>query len=77
MATVLKVKCIDKRVNNDWQGQREFRFTPVMPKHGDTADENSKFFAATPYGEFKFGCVNELVDFEIGKEYYVNISPVA
>ncbi len=35
--------------------------------------ENKKFFASTPNGELKVGLHNPNV-FEVGKEYYVDIS---
>lgn len=38
------------------------------------SDENKKFFASTPSGELKVGLHNPNA-FEVGKEYYIDISP--
>ncbi len=37
------------------------------------SEENDKFFAATPSGEFRVSSVKEDL-FEVGKEYYLDIS---
>lgn len=38
--------------------------------------ENESFFKYTPSGTLSFGCVNERASsqFEVGKEYYIDIS---
>jgi hypothetical protein len=38
------------------------------------SEENKKFFASTPSGELKVGLHNTNA-FEVGKEYYVEITP--
>jgi hypothetical protein len=37
-----------------------------------TTEENKKFFASTPTGEFKVSCVTRR--FEPGKEYFIDIT---
>ena len=39
-----------------------------------TSEENKKFFASTPSGRLEVGLHNPNA-FEVGKEYYVDISP--
>lgn len=66
-----KFKCdsITITVNNG----RSITMTPV---YGDTP-ENKSFWKATPSGEIKLYVVNEAaaVQFEPGKEYYVDFTP--
>ncbi len=69
-----KFKCTEKYEREGWgpNGPRKlygFKFSPVS---GGT-EENEKFFAATPAGSFEVGTV--ILDaFEVGKEYYLDIS---
>jgi hypothetical protein len=53
---------------------RSIQFVPVY----SGSEENKKFFAATPGGQFSFYTVNEeaLNSFAQGKEYYIDISLV-
>jgi hypothetical protein len=50
---------------------KDFVFHPVT----GGSEENKSFWKYTPSGEFKFSCLNENVNFEVGKEYYFDISP--
>lgn len=72
MVTRCKMTCTTKKTA-EWQGQREFTFTPVYD--ADPTSENGKFFTATPSGNLTIGCLNEAVDFEVGKEYFIDITP--
>ena len=53
----------------------------ASPVYGnnDPEHENSKFWAATPFGELKLTTVNAdaLVGFDLGKEFYVDLTPVS
>jgi hypothetical protein len=47
-----------------------YKFYPVM----SGSEENKKFYSATPIGHLEFDCVTSGL-FEVGKEYYLDISP--
>ena len=47
-------------------------FTPVYSSKPES--ENKRFWDATPSGKLEFGTIREM-PFEIGKEYYLDISP--
>ena len=74
------VRCkfyLDKKIEKSaGPGMRvyELEFNPVT--HG--SPENESFFQWTPYGQLKFGTINEEAakKFETGKEYYIDISEV-
>ena len=53
------------------------QFTVKMHPVSNDSSENAKFWAATPMGELKLGCLLEDVGvtFEVGKSYYIDISP--
>jgi hypothetical protein len=89
MSTRAKFKCdtITRRESGSWrkvQGENQWvkheehtiEMSPVY--HNDDPDhENTKFWEASPSGNFTLGCVNpEAVKmFEPGKEYYIDITP--
>lgn len=50
-----------------------YSFYPVIPAHDDKDSENARFFKYTPSGALTFQGTNEH-GFEVGKEYYVDIS---
>jgi hypothetical protein len=47
--------------------------------NGDPNHENTKFWQASPSGKFELGCANLAAteQFELGKEYYLDISPAS
>lgn len=47
--------------------------------NGDPNHENTKFWDASPGGSFSLNCVNAeaVKQFDIGKEYYFDISPAS
>lgn len=64
-----KFKCIKK---TECEYGFELEFTPVTTG----SKENESFFKYTPYGNLKFGTINEEAakQFEVGKEYYIDIT---
>jgi hypothetical protein len=56
--------------------QRTIKLHPVYG-NGDPNHENSKFWQATPAGQFQFTMISlETAEvFELNKEYYVDITP--
>lgn len=57
---------------------RTLKFSPVYGK-GDPEHENTKFWKASPSGSITLGTVNPeaWVQFEMGKEYYVDFTAAA
>lgn len=49
-----------------------YKFSPVV---GGATKENDSFFKYTPWGTLEMGVVNPNVDFEVGKEYYLDFTP--
>lgn len=47
------------------------RFIPVS----SGSEENKRFWSATPSGKLELGTINEM-PFEVGKEYYLDITLV-
>jgi hypothetical protein len=70
MTVRCKVVCNNK---TQYGISENIQFSPVY----SGSEENKKFFSATPGGNFSFYTVNkEAADqFEMGKEYYFDISP--
>lgn len=64
-----KFTCTSKKPNSEGF---EYTFSPVV---GGTTHENDTFFKYTPWGSLTMGVVNPNVDFEVGKEYYLDFSP--
>lgn len=66
-----KFRCTDKQENSD--GSACITMTPVCCG----SPENELFFHYTPWGKFEMGTINAEAakQFEIGKEYYIDISP--
>lgn len=65
-----KFKCISKTQR---ESGNEICFQPVT--HG--SPENDTFFKWTPWGELKFGTINDVAaeQFKVGKEYYIDFTP--
>ncbi len=53
---------------------RTISMSPVVDR--DPANENTKFWQATPSGGIELGCVNLAAAeaFELGKEYYIDFT---
>lgn len=70
-ATRLKVACNHKQLSSDGKDVYLLSFNPVY----SGSEENKKFFKSTPGGIFQFHTINAeaAAQFEIGKEYYVDI----
>ena len=66
MSTVrAKFKC--ESVTNSENGKS----VKLNPVYGGS-EENERFFSFTPYGSIEIGTVNENINFEPGKEYFVD-----
>lgn len=73
MSTRCKFVCISKTIRGAGeQEQKSFEFTPVT----GGSDENKSFWKWTPSGKLEFSCLNPDVEFEVGKEYYLDLTPV-
>lgn len=72
--TKTRCKFVCTKRDEQPDGSRHFHFSAVV-KGTDPDAENSQFFKYTPSGTLYFGCVNPAVDFEEGKEYFVDLSP--
>ncbi len=72
MSVRCKFSCMNKVDNPDGV---EVTFAPVT----SGSEENEKFFKYTPWGELKFGTINKAAadQFEIGAEYYLDLTPTA
>ena len=71
-----KVDSITTRAH--WQKDKGHIGTvSLMPVTGGS-EENAKFYDATPGGKIELGTVNAaaLAHFEIGREFYVDFTPV-
>lgn len=77
MSTRCKFVCTREEKYKGWSGQSaspflyNYKFSAVT---GDSS-ENKKFFEATPSGELNVSTVRENF-FEVGKEYYLDITLV-
>lgn len=56
----------------------DLKTVQLLPVCGDSP-ENRKFFESTPSGSIDLGTINPdaAAQFEVGKEYYVDFTPVA
>jgi hypothetical protein len=80
MITRCKFHChsVTKRQHSNYNYETKandlsFVFSAEMSPVMGNSEENKKFFASTPTGEFKVGTIREDV-FEPGKDYYLDIS---
>lgn len=66
--------------HNNWVPVEQWTvvMSPVYG-NGDPNHENTRFWQATPCGQIQFTCVNkDAVDqMDLGKEYYIDISPAS
>jgi hypothetical protein len=71
MATRLKVVCGFKQTNPENKDAQLLTFNAVT----SGSEENKQFFKYTPGGIFQFYTINAeaAAQFEIGKEYYIDI----
>ncbi len=78
---VFKVEVTDASKHNPATGQYEScdGFTIHMAPVTGASEENKKFFASTPGGQIVLHTVNQEagVQFERGKEYYIDFSPAS
>lgn len=71
-------KCVgqDESGRSKWAPteMRSIKMSPVYG-NGDPNHENTKFWQASPIGQFTLGTVNleASEQFELGKEYYIDI----
>lgn len=69
-----KFRCDAVRKSAHWDKEKGFLYETSFLAVHDGSPENEKFFEATPSGNLKIGVHKEDV-FEVGKEYYIDISP--
>ena len=67
-ATRCKFRC--DHVTSFGNGSKTVKMSAVV----SGSDENKSFWKWTPSGSFEMQCVNENVNFEPGKEYFLDIS---
>lgn len=77
MSVRAKFRLNSYETSKAWSSGKELRtlkFTPVI----DGSAENKEFYAYTPSGNIELGTVNPSAweKFELGKEYYIDFSPV-
>ena len=72
MSVRAKFKCVG--VDDSYNDSKSIQLEAVV----DGSDENKAFFSQTPSGRISIGCVNPEANkqFEIGKDYYVDFTPV-
>jgi len=63
-----KFQCVVSKTSED--GTKEFILDVVI----QGSKENGNFFKQTPSGHINLGVVNPDVNFELGKEYYVDFT---
>lgn len=76
MSTRAKFYCNSITKSLHWDGTKRNLFTTNFNPVMSTSDENKSFFAATPTGKLELGQFLEDA-FEVGKEYYIDISLAA
>jgi hypothetical protein len=71
--TRLKMECGSKQISNE--GTEQAYANIIMYPVIDGSEENKKFWEYTPVADFNFGTSNlaAVEQFEVGKEYYVDI----
>lgn len=73
MSVRAKFKCVG--VDAGYNESKSIQLEAVI----DGSEENKQFFSQTPSGRITIGCVNPAANkqFEVGKEYYVDFTPVS
>lgn len=73
MASRCKVKCTEV-VKQLWGDKQIVYSSKLVPVYGDSP-ENKAFYAATPGGQLSLATTSN-EHFEVGKDYYVDFTPV-
>jgi hypothetical protein len=68
-----KYKCIEVIKRIAWNNKDVFIYVAKMSPVMDGSEENKKFFECTPVGSLEIGQYKEDV-FEVGKEYYLDLT---
>lgn len=72
-------RTVDKETGKEKWVPAEVQTIKLSPVYGnnDPNHENTKFWEASPSGSFELGTINAAAAaiFELGKEYYIDISP--
>lgn len=72
----VRCKCVcNTKTDTGYNGAVNLTFSPVY----SGSEENKQFYATTPGGTFQFYNVNKAAadQFEMGKEYYFDITPAS
>ena len=73
ITTRCKFSCDSKIINNYGHGDTyTYTFSPVCSSEEGT--ENKRFWDATPCGAFEISGMTNDPEFEVGKEYYLDLS---
>jgi hypothetical protein len=76
MSIRCKFVCSEAGKRQGWDKEHPILHHATLIPVSNGSDENRKFFKATPSGKFEVSSI--IPDaFEVGKEYYIDISPVA
>lgn len=75
MGARIRAKFVCNQREQLGDGSRNFTFDAVVSS--DENSENAQFWKYTPAGSLSLSCMNDRVDFEEGKEYYLDITPAA
>lgn len=69
-----KFRCqsVTTSINSYGKQLQTFKFFPVT----NGSEENKRFFDSTPSGNLELGVVNPEVSFDIGSEYYLDLTKV-
>lgn len=75
--TRCKFTCVKTGEQKGWDEKDPILYSaelvPIVKYNSVESEENKKFWAATPSGEFKIAVARQQ-PFEVGKEYYLDIS---
>jgi hypothetical protein len=69
-----KFKCAGVEKVVGWNGSAPFHYTAKFQVVSNGSEENQQFFAATPGGQLSLTTLKDDF-FDVGKEYYVDITP--